>query len=177
MTVSMRIALAQINTTVGDLDGNAEKILEFANLAETGGADLVVFPELTITGYPPRDFVEKQSFVDRTADALQKIAQHSRELNVAIVAGYVARTKEPSAISAQNAAAIIHRGQIVFEQRKMLLPNYDVFDEARYFEPAQSQSVYSVPRHQDRTGHLRRRLERQAVSGRAIAIAAIRLKS
>jgi NAD+ synthase (glutamine-hydrolysing) len=139
----MRIALAQINTTVGDLDGNAQKILDFACRADREKAELVVFPELAITGYPPRDFVEKQSFVDRTAEALQRIANQSAELNVGIVVGYIARTKEPAAISAQNAAAIVHRGQIVFEQRKMLLPNYDVFDEARYFEPAQSQCVYT----------------------------------
>jgi NAD+ synthase (glutamine-hydrolysing) len=137
----MRIALAQINTTVGDLDGNAQKILDFARRADAERADLVVFPELAITGYPPRDFVEKQSFLDRTAEALQCVAKRSAKLNVGIVAGYVARTKEPAAISAQNAAAIVHRGQIVFEQRKMLLPNYDVFDEARYFEPAQCQSI------------------------------------
>src|SRR5438270_6430141 len=137
----MRIALAQINTTVGDLDGNAQKILDFARRADAERADLVVFPELAITGYPPRDFVEKQSFLDRTAEALQCVAKRSATLNVGIVAGYVARTKEPAAISAQNAAAIVHRGQIVFEQRKMLLPNYDVFDEARYFEPAQCQSI------------------------------------
>lgn len=137
----MRIALAQINTTVGDLDCNAQKILDFARRADRERADLAVFPELTITGYPPRDFVEKESFLDRTAEALQRIVRESAELNVAIVLGYVARTKQPAAISAQNAAAIIHHGQIVFDQRKMLLPNYDVFDEARYFEPAESQGI------------------------------------
>ena len=139
----MRIALAQINTTVGDLDGNARKILDFACRADRENAELVVFPELAITGYPPRDFVEKQSFVDRTAETLQWIANQSAGLNIGIIVGYIARTKEPAAISTQNAAALIHRGQVVFEQRKMLLPNYDVFDEARYFEPAQSQCVYT----------------------------------
>ena len=138
----MRIALAQIDTTVGDLDGNVAKILDFASRAQRDGAQLAVFPELALTGYPPRDFVEKDSFLDRTACALQSIVKRSAALEIAIVVGYVARTDHPSAIQAQNAAAVIHKGQIVFQQRKVLLPNYDVFDEARYFEPALSQSIW-----------------------------------
>jgi NAD+ synthase/NAD+ synthase (glutamine-hydrolysing) len=138
----MRIALAQIDTTVGDLDGNAAKILDFATRAQQDGAQLAVFPELALTGYPPRDFVEKDSFLDRTACALESIVKQSATLEIAIVVGYVARTDHPSAIKAQNAAAVVHKGQIAFQQRKVLLPNYDVFDEARYFEPALSQSIW-----------------------------------
>ena len=138
----MRIALAQIDTTVGDLDGNAAKILEFATRAQQDNAQLAVFPELALTGYPPRDFVEKDSFLDRTACALESIVKQSAALEIAILVGYVARTDHPSAIKAQNAAAVVHKGQIIFEQRKVLLPNYDVFDEARYFEPALSQSIW-----------------------------------
>ncbi len=78
----MRIALAQINNTVGDLDGNAAKILEFARQAEQAGAEVVAFPELALTGYPPRDLVEKHSFLDRTADALDGIARDSANLDV-----------------------------------------------------------------------------------------------
>jgi NAD+ synthase/NAD+ synthase (glutamine-hydrolysing) len=143
----MRIALAQINATVGDLDGNATKILEFATRARQGGAQVAVFPELALTGYPPRDFVEKDSFLDRTACALASIVKRSAALDIAIVVGYVARTDHPSAIKAQNAAAVIHNGQVVFQQRKVLLPNYDVFDEARYFEPARSQSIWEFAGH------------------------------
>jgi NAD+ synthase/NAD+ synthase (glutamine-hydrolysing) len=138
----MRISLAQIDTTVGDLDGNVAKILDFATCAQRDGAQLAVFPELALTGYPPRDFVEKDSFLDRTACALQSIVKRSAALEIAMVVGYVARTDHPSAIQAQNAAAVIHKGQVVFQQRKVLLPNYDVFDEARYFEPALSQSIW-----------------------------------
>ncbi len=140
----MRIALAQINTTVGDLGGNSAKILDFARQAEQAGAELVAFPELALTGYPPRDLVEKHSFLDRTAAALDHIAQESAHLDLSLVVGYVARSAESSAIKAQNAAAVIENGRIVFDQRKMLLPTYDVFDEARYFQPATKQGVCTV---------------------------------
>jgi NAD+ synthase (glutamine-hydrolysing) len=140
----MRIALAQINNTVGDLDGNSAKILDFARQAERIGAELVACPELALTGYPPRDLVEKHSFLDRTAVALRRIAQESANLDLALIVGYVARSPENAAIKAQNAAAVIENGQIVFDQRKILLPTYDVFDEARYFQPAARQSVCTI---------------------------------
>ena len=141
---SMRIALAQINNTVGDLSGNAAKILEFTNRAEQAGAEVVVFPELALTGYPPRDLVEKDSFLDRTREALLEIAAASADRNIAMVVGYVAHSPKNSAIKAQNAAAVIQGGRIVFDQRKMLLPTYDVFDEARYFQPGDSQSLCTI---------------------------------
>ncbi len=140
----MRIALAQINNTIGDLDANAAKILDFARRAEHAGADLVAFPELALTGYPPRDLVEKPSFLDRTAAALESIVRESANLDVALIVGYVARSPESAAIKAQNAAAVIDRGQILLDQRKVLLPTYDVFDEARYFQPGDRQSVVTV---------------------------------
>jgi NAD+ synthase (glutamine-hydrolysing) len=137
----MRIALAQINNTVGDLEANAAKILDFTALAERSSADVVVFPELALTGYPPRDLVEKHSFLDRTAATLQIIADQSAAFKTAIILGYVARSPENAAIRAQNAAAVIQNGRIVLKQVKMLLPNYDVFDEARYFQPGVSQQL------------------------------------
>jgi NAD+ synthase/NAD+ synthase (glutamine-hydrolysing) len=140
----MRLALAQINNTVGDLDANAAKILDFANSAEQMGADVTIFPELALTGYPPRDLVEKHSFLDRTASELQCIAEKSAKLNTALILGYVARSPEDAAIRAQNAAAVIQNGRIVLKQVKMLLPNYDVFDEARYFWPGTSQELFSL---------------------------------
>ncbi len=140
----MRIALAQINNTVGDLDGNAAKILDFARQAERAGAEVVAFPELALTGYPPRDLVEKHSFLERTATALDGIARDSAHLDVALIVGYVGRSADNSGIRAQNAAAVIDRGRIFFRQCKMLLPNYDVFDEARYFQPAVSQTVCTI---------------------------------
>src|SRR5579875_1147748 len=106
----MRIALAQVNNTVGDLGGNAAKILDFARRAERQGAELVAFPELALTGYPPRDLVEKHSFLDRTAKALDGIAADSAGLDIAMLVGYVGRSPENSGIRAQNAAAVIEKG-------------------------------------------------------------------
>ncbi len=140
----MRIALAQINNTVGDLAANAAKILEFARRALEQGAELVVFPELALTGYPPRDLVEKTSFLERTADALDSIAAASAHLDLSLIVGYVARSPKDAPIHAQNAAALIEYGRIVFKQCKMLLPTYDVFDEARYFQPASCQRLCSI---------------------------------
>jgi NAD+ synthase (glutamine-hydrolysing) len=142
MADSMRIALGQIDTTVGDLDGNVTKAIHFASRAQQSGAGLIVFPELSITGYPPRDFVEKDSFLNRSAAALDCLAQRSANLDIALIVGNVVRTNEPRAIPAQNAAVVLHRGKTIFEQRKLLLPNYDVFDEARYFEPAVSHQIW-----------------------------------
>lgn len=140
----MRIALAQINNTVGDLDANRRKIVEFAKRAETAGAHIVVFPELALTGYPPRDLVEKDSFLDRTESALHTLACDTATLKTTLIAGYVSRSPQHSAIKAQNSAAVICGGQVVFKQTKMLLPNYDVFDEARYFEPGTAQDIVVI---------------------------------
>ena len=140
----MRLALAQINNTVGDLDANAAKILNFALQADKLGADVTVFPELALTGYPPRDLVEKHSFLDRTAVALDTLAKQTANLKTSLILGYVARSPENAAIRAQNAAAVLHNGRIIFKQIKMLLPNYDVFDEARYFLPGTSQEIFEL---------------------------------
>jgi NAD+ synthase/NAD+ synthase (glutamine-hydrolysing) len=144
MDVHMRIALAQIDTTVGDLEGNSAKILDFTRQAERAGAEVVAFPELALTGYPPRDLVEKDSFLDRTAECLHRIAQESAGFDLSLILGYVARSPKHAAIKAQNAAAVIENGRMVFDQRKMLLPTYDVFDEARYFQPADRQSICTI---------------------------------
>ena len=139
----MRIALAQINNTVGDLAANAAKILEFARRAKQADAELVAFPELALTGYPPRDLVEKRSFRERTARVLEEIARESASLELTLVVGYVGCSQN-SAIKAQNAAAVLEGGRVVFWQNKMLLPNYDVFDEVRYFQPAAEQQPCTI---------------------------------
>jgi len=139
----MRIALAQINNTVGDLDGNAARILDFARRADQAGADVVAFPELALTGYPPRDLVEKRSFLDRTQAALDEITLSSARMGVTLVVGYVGRAKD-AAVRVQNSAAVIEGGRVVFRQCKMLLPNYDVFDEVRYFQPALEQNICTI---------------------------------
>jgi NAD+ synthase (glutamine-hydrolysing) len=135
----MKIALAQTNTTVGDLDGNAQRILSFARRAAESGADVAVFPELTLTGYPPRDLLEKQNFLDQTEQHLAALAAETKNLDIAIICGTVTRTGSSSGNPIYNSAAVLEAGKIAFRQNKMLLPSYDVFDETRYFEPAQKQ--------------------------------------
>jgi NAD+ synthase/NAD+ synthase (glutamine-hydrolysing) len=135
----MRIALAQTNSTVGDLDGNAKRILSFAQRAAQSGAEVAVFPELTLTGYPPRDLLEKDNFLQQTELHLARLAAETASLNIAIICGTVTRTGSSSGNPIYNTAAVLEGGEIAFRQNKMLLPSYDVFDETRYFEPAVKQ--------------------------------------
>jgi len=135
----MKIALAQINTTVGDLCGNSEKILAFARRAADAGARAVVFPELTLTGYPPRDLLEKESFLEGVEQHLERLAAEAANLDLAIVCGTVTPTGSASGNPIYNSAAVIQGGRVILRQNKMLLPSYDVFDEKRYFEPAPKQ--------------------------------------
>ncbi len=137
----MRIALCQINNTVGDLSGNAALILNAARQAEARGADLAVFPELALNGYPPRDLVEKPSFLQRSVESLAQLVDASRDLRCGLILGYVGIAPEGSIRRATNSAALIDNGRILATQTKMLLPTYDVFDEWRYFQAADHQDV------------------------------------
>ena len=137
----MRIALGQINTTVGDLKGNVDRMVEAARRAASGGARLVVFPELSLTGYPPRDLVEKPSFIERAEQQLARLAGETAGLNLALVCGYVGRSEGAAGKRVTNCAVLLEGGRVVFQQNKMLLPTYDVFDEARYFRPAERQML------------------------------------
>jgi len=140
----MKIALAQTNSTVGDLCGNAKRILAFSQRAAEAGAKVVVFPELCLTGYPPRDLLEKESFLDRTEQHLERLAADAGPLNISIICGTVTRTGSSAGLPIYNSAAVLAGGRITFRQHKMLLPTYDVFDEARYFEPAAKQSPLAL---------------------------------
>ncbi len=136
----MRIALGQINPTVGDLPGNLALMLRFAKDAVARKAELIVFPELSVTGYPPRDLVEKPSFIERSERAVEQLADAAKDLPITLIAGYVGRSLEPTGKQATNSAAVIRGGQVLMRQTKMLLPTYDVFDEGRNFVAADSQS-------------------------------------
>jgi NAD+ synthase/NAD+ synthase (glutamine-hydrolysing) len=138
----MRIALGQINTTVGDMSGNVARMAAMAAKAAAAGARMVVFPELSVTGYPPRDLVEKPSFRERSEASVEELAAATRDLPLALVAGYVGRAEPGPGKRATNSAAVLAGGRVLFRQSKMLLPTYDVFDEARYFSPAESQRLF-----------------------------------
>jgi NAD+ synthase (glutamine-hydrolysing) len=138
----MKIALAQINTTVGDFAGNAERIVKFARCALDRRADLVVFPELALCGYPPRDLVEKPSFIARSEAGLEHLAQALPDIPTLV--GYVRRSQAQQGREVSDAAALLHRGKRVLDYSKVLLAFYDVFDESRYFEPGDSPALYEV---------------------------------
>jgi NAD+ synthase (glutamine-hydrolysing) len=138
----VKIALAQINTTVGDLAGNEARILDGAARAQSVGADLVLFPELTITGYPPRDLLLKKDFIAGNLAVLERLAAASGP--TALLVGYVGENKNNPGRDVTNSAALLQNGKIVTTRTKTLLPTYDVFDEDRYFEPAQDNAPVSI---------------------------------
>jgi NAD+ synthase (glutamine-hydrolysing) len=136
-TTRLRIALAQVNTTVGDVEGNAALVIEWAARARDAGAQLVVFPEQTLTGYPAEDLWLKRHFVEAASAALERIAGQ--------LEGIIAMVGFTEAEAARhNAAAIIEGGAVRAVYRKMLLPNYEVFDERRYFDPGQAPALIEV---------------------------------
>lgn len=129
----MRIALAQTNPTIGDIPHNCRKVVDFAQRARREGAQVVVFPELTITGYPPKDLLLKSQFIDDNLRALQIVATHVKGIDA--VVGYADRNPDPVGRPLRNSVALLRDGRIVSKHFKTLLPTYDVFDESRYFEP------------------------------------------
>lgn len=136
----MKIALGQINPTVGDFAGNSAKIIQYAQRARSAGAGLILFPELSICGYPPRDLVERVSFVQHNHEAAEHIAAETR--GIAVICGLVTPAQADTGKSVMNSAALLVDGRINFVQSKMLLPTYDVFDEVRNFAPARSQVLF-----------------------------------
>jgi NAD+ synthase (glutamine-hydrolysing) len=137
----VKIALGQINPTVGDFSGNAAKIIDYSRRAQASGAGLILFPELSVCGYPPRDLVERPSFVARNRETVEQIAAETN--GIAVICGLVTPADSETGKSAMNSAALLQDGKVAFVQSKMLLPTYDVFDEMRNFAPAKSQDLFS----------------------------------
>ena len=135
---NVKIVIAQINTTVGDLKGNKEKILFCLKKADREKADLIVFPELTITGYPPEDLLLNPHFVKENIKCLREITKEVKDMVVVI--GFVDEVNG----SIYNSAAIIHNKKIEYVYHKMHLPNYGVFDEKRYFKPGSDNKLIKI---------------------------------
>ena len=136
----MKIALGQINPTVGDFSGNAQKIIDFSRRAQAAGAGLILFPELSVCGYPPRDLVERPSFVAKNRETVDRIAAETN--GIAVICGLVTPALAETGKSVMNSAALLRDGRLAFLQSKMLLPTYDVFDEMRNFAPARGQDLF-----------------------------------
>src|SRR5438874_10650537 len=137
----MKIGFAQINPTVGDLSGNCDLILAAYERLAAAGAELILTPELAITGYPPQDLVFKSRFVSENLAMLEKLRAHVGE--TALLVGFVDRN-EGRGKPFRNAAALLERGKRIRKTYKSLLPTYDVFDEDRYFEPARCVEPFEV---------------------------------
>ena len=147
MARTFRLALAQINPTVGDIAGNTAKILDYLERAREAQADLVAFPELAITGYPPEDLLFKRSFLTDNVAAMEKVAAASQ--GIAVVLGYVhivslERQSEEVGPQVTNAAALCSGGKLIDTYHKIFLPNYGVFDEQRYFQSGSECPVYTI---------------------------------
>ncbi len=137
----MKIASVQINTKIGDFEANREKILKYAELALDEGADMAVFPELSICGYPPLDLLDQSAFYEKNIESLRWL-QKELPGGIAVVIGHVGENSNSSGKPYYNCATVIRDRQIVHTQEKTLLPTYDVFDESRYFEPSSERKIF-----------------------------------
>src|SRR5438067_11617973 len=135
----VRIALGQINATVGDLEGNVAKMAEWADRATEAGAALVCFPELAVAGYSPEDLVLRPEFVRDNLEALERLAAETAG-GCAVLTGFVDRSDR----GLHNAAALLRDGRVEERYHKVQLPNYGVFDEKRYFQPGAGGCVVQV---------------------------------
>ena len=138
----MKIGIGQINPTIGDFRANREKILQYVGMAKEDGVDIIVFPEMSLCGYPPNDLLDHDRFAQENLKSLRWL-QHNCPQDLAVLVGYVDRNREFSGKALLNVASVILDGEIVFSQAKSLLPTYDVFDETRYFEPASVRRVWN----------------------------------
>ncbi|HJU46944.1 MAG TPA: nitrilase-related carbon-nitrogen hydrolase, partial [Gaiellaceae bacterium] len=138
----MRIYIAQLNPTVGDLSGNEQMIRRAYRRGADAGAEIVVVPELAVTGYPPRDLLERVAFVEASLRVSDDLARMTEE--TALVFGCITRNTSSAGKPLHNAAVVAQNGAVVFEQPKRLLPTYDIFDERRHFEPGTAGGVVEL---------------------------------
>ncbi|HTF04993.1 MAG TPA: nitrilase-related carbon-nitrogen hydrolase, partial [Bacteroidia bacterium] len=138
----MKIALAQLNYHIGNFQFNTEKIIGAINTARSQGAEVVVFAELAVCGYPPRDFLEFPDFIERCLVSVNEIAHASQ--GITTIVGCPAINPNVEGKNLFNAAYVLRDGEVESVHHKALLPNYDVFDEYRYFEPARNFSVATI---------------------------------
>ena len=136
----MKVALCQINTIIGDLEFNKKKILEGYHKGLNDSVDLVIFPELALVGYPPLDLVEKKEFREAVASAAKEIAENTS--GTGLIFGTITEDDDLIGTNIHNSAVLCYDGKIRFVQHKSLIPNYDVFDEMRYFDPAKDIFVH-----------------------------------
>lgn len=139
----MKVALVQFDPVVGDIDGNTDSIIHRIRIAHDTGAHLVVFPELAVFGYPPKDLLLRDDLVHRNRAAIDRIASHCKD--VTVVVGYVQPASKEIGKGILNAAAVCRNGEVLSWYAKRLLPTYDVFDEARHFDQGQTSVVVDVP--------------------------------
>jgi len=133
----MKVSLAQLNPVVGDINGNKSKIINTMSQCSETGSDLVIFPELFLVGYPPKDLLERPWFIEKTQHAIQELMQISAKYpKTGILFGAPLRTEKDVGKCLYNSAVLIYQGRIIMVQHKSLLPTYDVFDEMRYFDSA-----------------------------------------
>lgn len=138
----MKIALVQINPVIGDFEENCRNILKWSKKAKASGCELVIFPELSVSGYPPQDLLERQSFIDSHDAAIEKLLVDLPDLDVMF--GCFERRQGQNGKDLFNSAVVARRGKIIYRARKQLLPSYDVFDETRYFEAGTTAGLYSI---------------------------------
>ena len=139
----MKLALCQVDSIIGDFGGNVDKILAAVGRVASAGPDLVVFPEMAVAGYPPMDLFGQPEFAEREAKAFRRL-QKALPPGIAVAVGHIGRNAAGSGRPLTNAVAVLLDGSMVFEQAKTLLPTYDVFDEARYFEPPRETPVWTI---------------------------------
>ena len=133
--MKLRVGMAQINPTVGDIAGNLKKMQGYISLAQQEHVDLLIFPELSIVGYPPMDLLEKESLVEHNCAAVEKLAKQAPKMGV--IVGFVKKNPHQPGMPLLNCAGLLTGGKLAFTQGKTLLPSYDVFDETRYFQSPQ----------------------------------------